>query len=136
MLPLRHMAKKWSIINKKVVFFSFKFVIWNIQYWKNIGHIQNKLSRCYILQFKKKILKLSNLCQRKYVLAISVIMFYDKSIAVLYKVIISNIYSFINNFLCIDYLGIVQQQLSDFAYNNRLEKRGSMICLGWVFLKF
>ena len=53
----------------------------------------------------------------------------------MYKVIGSIIYSFINNIICPDYLGILQKHLS--AYNDFfLKKQSSMLCLVWVFLKF
>ena len=71
----------------------------------------------------------------KYVLVISLIMFYDNRTAVVYKVIVSVIYSSVDHFLCINYLGIVQQKLSDLTYSNRFEKWSSIICLGLLFLE-
>ena len=47
----------------------------------------------------------------KYALFISLIRFYYYRIGVMYKVIGSFIYSFIDNLLCISYLGIVQKVL-------------------------
>ena len=46
--------------------------------------------------------------------------FHNNMKTVLYKVIGSVIYSFIDNFICLDYMGILQHNLS--AYNNKFEK--------------
>ena len=63
-------------------------------------------------------------------------MSYYNSIEVVYKVIGSVIYSFIDDLLCRDYMGIVQRNLSALAYDNCFEKLCSIIFMGWVFLKF
>ena len=70
----------------------------------------------------------------KYALFISLIRFYYYRIGVMYKVIGSFIYSFIDNLLCISYLGIVQKVLC-FSLWQQVWKLSSMSFLGWVFLK-
>ena len=69
----------------------------------------------------------------KYVLVLSLIIFDHNRTIVVYKVIGTVIYLFINILCCLYYLGILQQKLS--TYDNKFEKKGSMICLGLVFLK-
>ena len=69
----------------------------------------------------------------KYVLVLSLIMFYHKRMTVVYKVIGSIIYSCIYDFICIDYLVIIQHKLC--AYDKQILKRSSVIFLGWVLLK-
>ena len=49
-------------------------------------------------------------------------MFYDNRTEVVYKVIGYVIYSIIDNFLWLNYQGILQQNLSDLAHDNKLEK--------------
>ena len=58
-------------------------------------------------------------------------MFYHNSTVVLYKVIVSVIYSIIDYLDC---MGILQHKLS--TYNKKFEQIFSMIRLGWVFLRF
>ena len=55
----------------------------------------------------------------KYVLIISLVMFYYNRKIVLYKLIGYIIYSFIDNFLCLDYLDTAKQKFS--AYENMCE---------------
>ena len=43
---------------------------------------------------------------------ISLIMFYHNRMTVVYKVIVSVIYSYVDTFICIDYMGILQHKLS------------------------
>ena len=69
----------------------------------------------------------------KYVLVLSLIIFDHNRTIVVYKVIGTVIYLFIDILCCLYYLGILQQKLS--TYDNKFEKKGSMICLGLVFLK-
>ena len=86
---------------------------------KNIGHIDNRLSRFFNLHFKKNEIYQISVAE-KYVLVISLIMFYHNRTTVLYKVIVFVIFSFIDNFIFLDYLVILQHKLS--AYNNKFEK--------------
>ena len=57
-----------------------------------------------------------------YVLVLSLIMFYGNRMAVVYKVIWYIIYSFIDNCLSLDYLGILQKKLYTLYYDNNFEK--------------
>ena len=86
---------------------------------KNIVHIENRLSRCFNLHFKKNIESYQISVAEKYVLFLSLIMFYHNRTEVIYKLIVSSIYSFIDNFICIDYLGILKTKS---AYDNKLGK--------------
>ena len=71
---------------------------------------------------------------KKYVSVFS-LNFFDHNIkTVVYKVIGYVIYSFIDNFIYLDYMCILQHKL--YAYENNVEKRSSMYFLGWVFLNF
>ena len=86
--------------------------------------------------FQEKHWKYQIFVNEKYVLVISLIMFYDNRMAVVYKLIGSVTYSLADNFLCINYLGIVQKKLSDLTYNKSLKREVQWFFLGWVFLKF
>ena len=57
---------------------------------------------------------------KKYVSDISLMIFYHNRKTVVCKVIRYVIYSFIDNFICIDYLCILHKQLSD--YDKTFEK--------------
>ena len=92
------------------------------------------LSRCFNIHFEKKLQGIKYML-KIYVLVLSLITFYGNRTAVVYKVIWYVIYSFIDNFLSLDYLGILQQKLYTLYYDNNFEKQISMICLGWLFLK-
>ena len=82
----------------------------------------------------KKLKAIKDLLQNKYLLVLSLVMLYHNRNTVVYKVIGCVIYSFIDNSICLDYLGILQYKLS--AYDNKFEKRSSINCLAWVFLEF
>ena len=71
--------------------------------------------------------------RKKYVSVISLVMFHNNRKAVMYKVIGYDIYLFIDNYICLDYLCILHKNLS--AYDNKFEKQSSLICLGWALLK-
>ena len=82
-------------------------------------YIENRLSRCFNPHFKKNIEIYQIFVAEKYVLVISLVMFYYNRTIVLYKLIGSIIYSFIDDFLCLDYLDTAQQNFS--AYENMCE---------------
>ena len=60
-------------------------------------------------------------------------MFYNNIKTAVYKVIGSVIYSSIDNFICLDYLGIVHKHFS--AYNNKFETTRSNDLYGFVIPK-
>ena len=93
------------------------------------GHTDKRLSRCFHPHFKTKQWKLSEIYCKKYVLFISLIILYHSNKSVVFKVMGYVIYSFVNNFICLDYLGILQQKLS--PDDNKFEKLSSMICSSW-----
>ena len=101
---------------------------------ENIGHIDNRLSRFFILISRQnnEIYQIS--IAEKYVLVISFIIFYHNIKTVLYKVMASVIYSFVGNLICLDYLVILQQNLS--AYNNRFGKTKFNDLSGLVIIEF
>ena len=131
MLSLRQMAKHYDE-NKWVVYFYFYLDIWYIQCWK-IRHIENRLSRCFCLHFKRIHWNISSICYRKACISSLIIMFYHNRTTVVYKVIRYLIHYLIDNFILLAYLGILQHTLS--PYKNKVEKQSSMIFLGWEFLK-
>ena len=79
-------------------------------------YIENRLSICFNPHFKKNIEIYQIFVAEKYLLVISLVMFYYNRTIVLYKLIGSIIYSFIDDFLCLDYLDTAQQKIS--AYGN------------------
>ena len=81
------------------------------------------LSRCFHLYLKTK-----------HISVISLVMLSHYRAAVVYKVVQSLTDSFIDNFFCIDCLGMIEHTLS--PYNNKFEKWGLTNYLGWIFLKF
>ena len=70
--------------------------------------------------FKDKNKKLSKICYRKYLLVLFFIIFYHNSNTVVYEVIGYIIYTSIDNFICLDFLGVLQQNVS--SYDNHFEK--------------
>ena len=94
--------------------------IYEISNAENIGHKYNMLSRCFNIHFKKNMKDIKYLLQKRYLFVLSLIMFYHNRTSFVYKVKWYVIYSFINNLLCLDYLGILQQKLS--THNNKFEK--------------
>ena len=63
---------------------------------------------------EKTFKSIKYLLMKKYALFLSLIIFYDNMTSVVYKVIVSIIYSIIDDFLCLYYLDKLQQKLSDF----------------------
>ena len=55
---------------------------------------------------------IKNQLTKSYVSVISFLMFYDNMKTMVYKVIGAVIYTIIDNYICLDYLGILQDQLS------------------------
>ena len=95
----------------------FQFQIGYIEYpiLKNIGYIENGLSS-FFLNFKKNTERYQRSVAEKNVLVLSLIMFYHNKMTVAYKLIGSAIYSFVDNFISLDYRGILQHKLFDY-YN-------------------
>ena len=62
-LPLRHMAEK-MIYDKKSGIFQFQFGYMKHPTMKKIGHIENRLSRCFNLHFKEKMKSIKYMLQK------------------------------------------------------------------------
>ena len=105
---------------KKTSLFQFQVGYTTHPMLKNIRHKEDSFIKMLNPNFKTKQWKLSEIYCKKYVLFISLIILYHSNKSVVFKVMGYVIYSFVNNFICLDYLGILQQKLS--AYNNKFEK--------------
>ena len=80
------------------------------------------LSICFHPKIQDKTMKaIKDMMQKKYLSVLSLMMFYHKEKIVVYKLIGSVINEFIDNFICLDYLGILQLFL--FSYDNKFEKK-------------
>ena len=87
------------IIIKGCGIFQFQVCYMKYPMLKNVGHIEKRLSRCFNINIFCNIEIHQIYVNKKYVLVISLIMFYDNSTADVYKVIGCFIYSFIYNLL-------------------------------------
>ena len=75
---------------------------------KNIGHMDIKLKICCHTHFNKNNKSYQIYVAEKYALVISLIMFYHNRKTVVYKATGSVIYLFVDNYIFVDYLGIIQ----------------------------
>ena len=120
-LPLRH-KKKYLWSRQKdycISILSWIYDIFNAEIHRtHIEHVINMLSS----EFQDKTMKaIKDMTQKKYLSVLSLMMFYHKEKTVVYKLIGSVINEFIDNFICLDYLGILQLFL--FSYDNKFEKK-------------
>ena len=81
---------------------------------------REQVIKMFSFAFKDKTMKAIKDMLQKYLLSLLLMMFYHNRTTAVYKVIWSVIYSFIDDFMCLDYLVVLQNKLS--AYNNRFEK--------------
>ena len=119
-LPLRHMDKR-KIYDKNTSIFRFQ-----------VGYMRYPILEKHRTHREQDINMFSSAFQEKnnegyqiyiaekYVLFISLIIFYHNRKTVLYKMIGYVVYLFIDNLIFLDYLGMIQHKLSD--YDNKLKK--------------
>ena len=70
-------------------------------------------------KYKNKSYQIS--VAEKYILVLSFMTFYHNINTIVHKVIVWVIYSSVDNFICLHYLGILHQRLS--AYDSKFEKK-------------
>ena len=101
---------------------------------KNRTH-RYQVINCFESTFKPvKVKGIKNKLTKRNVSVLSLIMSYDNRKPMMYKVIEELMYHIIDNYICLDYLGFIQEIYPNMKITLKIPS--SKISLGWEYLRF